>query len=129
MMLWLASFIMPCYKTIHKEHCASFDENLRPGDIFHPDFQCGHLAYFDVSVCSTTQPPPLLPLLGWLLQLERWLRMRSIWQWWRRQKVFHSVGCRMFWSMDTFCSVDCFIPCRPYDHPKCHGQQIDLVLV
>ena len=31
--------------------------------------------------------PPLLPVLGWLLQLERWLRMRSIWLWWRRQEA------------------------------------------
>jgi len=29
---------------------------LRPGDIFHPDFQYGRPAYFDVSVRTTTQP-------------------------------------------------------------------------
>jgi len=39
-----------------KEQCASFNDNSRPGDIFHPDFQYGHPTYFDVSVNSTTQP-------------------------------------------------------------------------
>ena len=39
-----------------KEQRASFDDSSRPGDIFHPDYQLGHPAYFDVSVCSTTQP-------------------------------------------------------------------------
>ena len=34
----------------------SYEDNSRPGDVYHPDFQHGHLAYFDVSVCSTTQP-------------------------------------------------------------------------
>ena len=38
-----------------KEQRASYDDGLRP-DIFHPDFQHGHSAYFDVSVCSTIQP-------------------------------------------------------------------------
>ena len=27
-----------------------------PGDVYHPDFHCGHAAYFDLSVRSTTQP-------------------------------------------------------------------------
>ena len=31
-------------------------DGLRPGDIFHPDFQNGRSSYFDVSICSTTQP-------------------------------------------------------------------------
>ena len=39
-----------------KEQRASFDDNSKPGDIFHPDFQNGRPAYFDVSVRSTTQP-------------------------------------------------------------------------
>jgi len=30
------------------EHCASFADNSRPGDTFHPDFQHDHPAYFDV---------------------------------------------------------------------------------
>jgi len=38
-----------------KEQRASFNDNSRPGDIFHPDFQHGRPAYFDVSVRSTTQ--------------------------------------------------------------------------
>jgi len=39
-----------------KEQRASFDDNSKPGDIFHPDFQNGRPAYFDVSVRSITQP-------------------------------------------------------------------------
>ena len=39
-----------------KEQCASYNNGLRPGDIFHPDFQNGRSAYFDVSIRSTTQP-------------------------------------------------------------------------
>ena len=38
-----------------KEQRASFAYNARPGDRFHPDFQHGRPAYFDVSVRSTTQ--------------------------------------------------------------------------
>ena len=35
---------------------ASYYDGLRPGNIFHPDFQHGHPAYFNVSICCTTQP-------------------------------------------------------------------------
>ena len=31
-------------------------DRLHPGDVFHPDFQHGWPAYFDVSIRSTTQP-------------------------------------------------------------------------
>ena len=70
-----------------KDQRASFDDSSRPRDIFRPDYQLGSPAYFDVSVHSSTQPAPPLPVLGWLLQLERWLRMRSILLLWRRQEV------------------------------------------
>jgi len=30
-----------------KEQHASFDDNSRPGDIFHPNFQYGRPAYFN----------------------------------------------------------------------------------
>ena len=39
-----------------KEQCVSYEDNSRPGDVYHPDFQYGRQAYFDVSVRSTTQP-------------------------------------------------------------------------
>ena len=39
-----------------KEQCASFDDSSHPEDIFHPDYQLGRPAYFNVSVHSTTQP-------------------------------------------------------------------------
>ena len=40
-----------------KEQRASYDDGLRPGDVFHPDFQHhGRPAYFDVSIRCTTQP-------------------------------------------------------------------------
>ena len=39
-----------------REQRASYDDGLRPGDVFHPDFQHGHPAYFDVSIHCTTQP-------------------------------------------------------------------------
>ena len=39
-----------------KEQRVSYEDNSRPGDVYHPDFQHGRPAYFDVSVRSTTQP-------------------------------------------------------------------------
>ena len=39
-----------------KEQRASHDHGSCPGDVFHPDFQDGRSAFFDISVCSTTQP-------------------------------------------------------------------------
>ena len=39
-----------------KEQRASYDDGLRPGNVFHPDFQHGRPAYFDVSIRCTTQP-------------------------------------------------------------------------
>ena len=39
-----------------KEQRVSYEDNSRPGDVYHPDFQYGRPAYFDVSVRSTTQP-------------------------------------------------------------------------
>ena len=39
-----------------KEQRVSNEDNSRPGDVYHPDFQHGRPAYFDVSVRSTTQP-------------------------------------------------------------------------
>ena len=39
-----------------KEQRASYDDGLRPGDVFHLDFHHGRLAYFDVSIHCTTQP-------------------------------------------------------------------------
>jgi len=38
-----------------KEQRVSCDDHSRPGDVYHPDFQFGRPAYFDVSVRSTTQ--------------------------------------------------------------------------
>ena len=39
-----------------KEQRVSYEDNSRPGDVYHHDFQQGRPAYFDVSVRSTTQP-------------------------------------------------------------------------
>jgi len=39
-----------------REQRVSCEDHARPGDVYHPDFQFGHPAYFNVSVCSTTQP-------------------------------------------------------------------------
>ena len=38
-----------------KEQRISGDDQSRPGDVYHPDFQHGHPGYFDLSVRSTTQ--------------------------------------------------------------------------
>ena len=40
---------------VRKEQCISRDDQSRPGDVYHPDFQHGRPAYFDLSVRSTTQ--------------------------------------------------------------------------
>ena len=37
-----------------KEQHVSYEDNSHPDDVYHPDFQHGHPAYFDVSVRSTT---------------------------------------------------------------------------
>ena len=47
---------MAYHPGVLKEQRASYNDGLRPGDIFHPDFQNGRPAYFDVSIHSTTQP-------------------------------------------------------------------------
>ena len=44
------------YPGVLKEQRVSYNDALRPGDVFHPDFQHGCSAYFDSSVRSTTQP-------------------------------------------------------------------------
>ena len=39
-----------------KEQQVSCEDHSHPGDFYYPDFQCGHPAYFDLLVHSTTQP-------------------------------------------------------------------------
>ena len=39
-----------------KEQCVSCKDHSRPGNVYHLDFQYGQSAYFNLSVCSTTQP-------------------------------------------------------------------------
>ena len=39
-----------------KEQWVSCEDHSCPGDVEHPDFQCGHPAYFDLAVHSTIQP-------------------------------------------------------------------------
>jgi len=39
-----------------KEQRASSENQSRPGDVYHPNFQYGRPAFFDISVRSTTQP-------------------------------------------------------------------------
>ena len=39
-----------------KEQRVYYGDHSHLGDVYHPDFQFGHAAYFNVSVCSTTQP-------------------------------------------------------------------------
>ena len=40
---------------LKEEQCVSCEDHSRLGDVYHLDIQCGHPAYFDVSVRSTTQ--------------------------------------------------------------------------
>ena len=58
-----------------KEQHAYFDGSSRPGDIFHPDYQLGCPAYFNVSVHNTTQPAHNISsstsCAEWLLQLDK----------------------------------------------------------
>ena len=50
------------YNALSQDHPGVFKEqralhdDLWPGDIFHPEFEHGRSAYFDVSVCNTIQP-------------------------------------------------------------------------
>ena len=55
-----------------------------PGDVFHPDFQFGMSAYFDVSVYHPLQDSLLcylLLLLGWLSGVERLIRTIKVTAW------------------------------------------------
>ena len=52
-----------------KEQRTSFDDNSRPGDIFRMVVQPISMSL------SALIYPPLFRVLGWLLQLEKWLRM------------------------------------------------------
>jgi len=58
MIHWLMSSTMPFYKIILESlrNRASHDNGSCPGDVFHPDFQDGRSAFFDISLRSTTQP-------------------------------------------------------------------------
>ena len=52
----------PC---VLKEQCV-FNDGKCPGDVFHPYFILhGRSAYFDNSVCSTTQPALFIYFLYW----------------------------------------------------------------
>ena len=44
------------YSGVLKEQRVFYGDHSHPGDVYHPEFQYGHLTYFDVSVHSTTQP-------------------------------------------------------------------------
>jgi len=44
------------FLSVLKEQHVSSNDHSRPGGVYHPDFQFGRPAYFDVSVHSTTQP-------------------------------------------------------------------------
>ena len=52
----LHNALLQDHRGVLKEQRASYDGGLCPGDIYHPNFQHGCSAYFDVSVHSTTQP-------------------------------------------------------------------------
>ena len=43
---------------VREQHCE--ESNIRPGDIYHPDFMLGKPAYFDVSVRHSLQPHYIL---------------------------------------------------------------------
>ena len=46
-----------------KKQRVSYEDHSCPGDVYHPDFQHGCPAYFDVPVHSTTQPSRVTFLL------------------------------------------------------------------
>jgi len=45
-----------CHPGVLKEQRVSCEDHSHPGDVYHLDFQCGHPANFDLSVCGTIQP-------------------------------------------------------------------------
>ena len=89
-----------------KEQRVSYEDNSRPGDVYHPDFQHGCPAYFDVSVHSTTQPSHIsfsscagvAAAAGELAKDQR------------HQDAVEEAGCatccRNFWFLVTICSSD-----------------------
>jgi len=60
---------------LKEQRAASYDDGLRPGDFFHPNYQHGRLACFDISVAVQFSHLLFPPLLH-----ERLPRIRSIWQ-------------------------------------------------
>ena len=51
--IWQA-LLLDNSRAIREQRCDNSNE--RPGDIFHPDFQLGKPAFFDISVCNSLQP-------------------------------------------------------------------------
>ena len=65
---------------VRKQHCG--EGNSRPGDVYHPNFQQGKPAYFDISVRSSLQPQYLNMQVqqGRPARLRRILAMPSKWK-------------------------------------------------
>ena len=60
---------------------ASYDDGLRPGDVYHPDYQLGCPAYLDFSQYHSAIFYFFLCFMRWCGSwlLERLPRMRNIW--------------------------------------------------
>ena len=97
-----------------KEQRISYDDGSHPGDVFQPDYQHGHPAYFDISVQSTTQLSFVSSsasragvAAGEVAKDEKYLAAV--------ERLF-PCSCRNIWSMDTLCPENFVYYCWPY-HP------------
>ena len=59
-----------------EERCSSTFNH--PGDVYHPNFTNGKLAYFDVFIWNTKQPLYIIPSQLWLELLQLLERKKKI---------------------------------------------------
>ena len=64
--------------------------------MYHPDFQYGHLAYFDVSVRSTTQPSHISSCAGVAAAAGELAKDQ------RHQDTIEEAGCDFVPLVETF---------------------------
>ena len=82
----------------------------QPEDKLHPDWQLGRRADVDILYAALLNLLIFLsplPVLGWLLQLERWQRIRRTWLLWRRQEVIYFTSCEVWTLFAVNSSFDC----------------------
>ena len=80
-----------------KEQHVSCEDHSCPGNVYHPDFQYGHPAYFDVSVYSTTQSSHIFSSCAGVTAAAGELAKGQ-----RHQDAVEEAGCDFVPLVETF---------------------------